>query len=124
MISKGLLIAVLLFALVVGTVALDTLLCVRAIDGLLEALSHIPAEDPATAADAAEHFRTEWEARRVLLVLSLPRAHAADVEAELSDLTGAILAEDTANIRMALSNMEEILSHMRRTALPSLAYVL
>ena len=60
----------------------------------------------------------------MLLVLSLPRAHAADVEAELSDLTGAILAEDTANIRMALSNMEEILSHMRRTALPSLAYVL
>ena len=121
---KGLLLSILLFTLVLGVVVADTVLCARAVDALEESLARIPSDDIAKAASATEAFRTEWDRRFLLLVVSVPRVHTADVEEELSDLIGAIEAGEKGDVTIAIENMREVLSHMKRAILPSLSYIL
>ncbi len=121
---KGLLLSVLLFTLVLGVVIADTLLCARAVETLEESLARIPSDNVAEAASATEAFRAEWDRRFLLLVISVPRVHTANVEEELSDLIGAIEADEKGDLAIAIENMREVLSHMKRTVLPSLPYIL
>ena len=117
-----------MLGLILGAVITDTLLSARGVGRLEEALDAIPRPETDQEVKLCERpvqeIKELWDGYFLLFSISLPREHAARVEEELSDLIGSVEGGNAAEVLLALENLAEVFSQMKRAVLPSLSYIL